>query len=149
MVHAAVEGSGSQQKDVYAAELVLTPGPRLTPEEAQDCVLRIADQDWWITTHPTVDSIEVLTPTIRDKSAAVAQFTPRTRSGAIGVRKSGVTEAVLIHELAHIGAHARYGTEGHDPAFCREYLELVFRIRGGEEWTKLRESFAKHGVRWD
>ena len=53
---------------------------------------------------------------------------------------------VLLHELAHVCAKARYDSHAHDPWFARTYLDLVFHALGWDKWMALRHAFDDGGI---
>lgn len=144
----------SQQYDIYDAERASTPGRRFeTVEEMQVWVNAVLQQDWWGEVHPHCKAVEVLPVTYRKSKGMKPKASARLDHRGVGMlmvaRGEGQDELTLVHELAHIGATARFNTEGHDPTFAREFLELTYRIRGIEEWERLKASFIQHGIVWD
>jgi putative metallohydrolase (TIGR04338 family) len=58
-------------------------------------------------------------------------------------------ELVVCHELAHVLAGARFGSQAHCPWFGKVYLECVYLIMGVEAWTALREAFVAGGIEFN
>ena len=58
-------------------------------------------------------------------------------------------ELVVVHELAHVLAHARFNSQAHDPSFARVYLELTFLIMGSEVYYQLYDAFTRDGIQHD
>ena len=85
----------------------------------------------------------------KNRKEFVGWYEPHNRAGACEMLPCHWNELVVLHELAHVLASARFGSTSHDPAFARVYLELVALVMGPSAYVPLYEAFEQHGVNHD
>lgn len=138
----------TQQEEVYTAQRVLPAGLRFDGRaDAQRYVDTLRDEPWWEQFFPLVEDVEVHVGPCGAGWGGVAAFHEGERCGVIQLDPNGgMTQATIVHELAHILANAHRESTGHDPAFVRTFLELVYHTYGSEAWQGLKASFLQHGV---
>lgn len=131
----------TQQNEVYAAQEVLPPGRTFTAlDEIQTYVDELRESYWW---PAWVLRIEV--QPISQRFRGLAHWHTNEGAGVIGISKDGMNLRTVVHEVAHVLADAR-GSSGHDPLYCRQFLELVYHCMGSDQFIKLRDSFEQRGV---
>jgi putative metallohydrolase (TIGR04338 family) len=137
-----------QQGEVYAAESGVPHGASFaTVGQLQAWVDALRDEPWWHRFYPQVRKVEVhFLP--RGKASVSAWF-PDFNAGVIEMLPRHRNEQIVLHEMAHVLASARYGSQAHCPWFCRVYLELVYLVMGEETWSALRNAFQAGGVDFD
>lgn len=140
-----------QQENIYTAEDRTPIGIVFDDHTAaQAYVDNITQTQWWHEYHPRCREVVIAkAPANGFKPSGCARFYEEDQYGGIVLARSGLNERTVLHELGHIAAAERFGSDCHDPAFAREFLELTFRLRGTEEWLRLRDAFAREGVVWD
>ena len=126
-----------QQLAVYAAEDVALAGlGRVFPNvaAAQRYVDGLVAGDWWASRWPQVDRIVVgRSRSRRFAGYALTGVTPE-------VRLSSLSEAVVLHELAHTVAGGDHG-----PAFVEALLALVRQQMGFHAYGALRAELEHAG----
>lgn len=138
-----------QQWEVYAAEesIFSMHGEEMTLAEVQAYVDSLRATTWWEQRCYEILHIEVgparrgengVGGWYKDKSAGRIELAPRARN-----------KSTILHEVSHVIADAMHNSTAHDPAFCRVYLELVYRELGSDAYVKLRESFVQHNVEFN
>lgn len=134
-----------QQYELYAAERRVPLGRQFGgPEEIQAWVDRLRDTWWWQMWYPQVLRVEAYSrPGARD---SVGSWHPEMNAGKIEMSRAHWNELVVLHELAHVLAAARYGSRSHDPWFARVYLELVALVMGSASYQALYHAFGDAGI---
>jgi putative metallohydrolase (TIGR04338 family) len=126
-----------QQLAVYAAEDAALAGlgrvfPNVTA--AQRYVDGLVAGDWWASRWPQVDRVAVgRSRSRRFAGYALTGITPE-------VRLSSLSEAVVLHELAHTVAGGDHG-----PAFVEALLALVRHQMGFHAYGALRAELEHSG----
>lgn len=111
-------------------------------DEARDLYRRWSDE------FDQVLRIEVVVDR-RRKRGSVGKWEEASGAGLIVMMEEHCTPLVLCHEMAHVLCNARYGRNGHGPAFARIYLELVCSTLGGVSSSHLMQAFDTFGVDHD
>ena len=109
--------SRARQLAVYAAEPAALAGRGRVfrgPADAQRYVDALVATDWWVARWPQVERISVG----RTRSRRWAGYTVE---GTADIRLASPTEAVLLHEVAHVVTPG----DGHGEAFVAALLALV------------------------
>lgn len=112
--------------------------------DVQEYIDRMADESWFGEYFPDIAFIEVGASSASSGSCGTSES--GGRSGYIELHDAQLSEGYVLHELAHVLARERFGSESHDPGFARMYCELVYRKIGTEAWLKLREAFIRHDI---
>lgn len=134
----------NQQDKVYAAENGCRPNRVFTSaEEVSRYVNALRDEMWWDVEYSMVRYVEVL---FTEKQWSVGGFNRKTGVGQIDMGVNHHDDLSVVHELAHVLADARYGSQAHCPWFARTYAELTYRLRGSGAWLDLKAAFDAHGV---
>lgn len=142
-------GPRCQQFELYAAERKVPQGHRfVSVESIQRWLDGLRDTWWWNLYYPQVRRVEVYSRPARMRDS-VGSWHPELAAGKIEMLKVHYNELVLLHELAHVLAAARYDSHAHDPAFARVYLELVALVMGPVAYTRLYDSFEAAGIEHD
>lgn len=137
-----------QQEEVYAAERTIHSGPRFASvDEVQRFVDDLRNTWWWVKWVPNVRWVEVSFERRSDHSEAT--YSADARVGYVSLGSRTPTYRVVVHELAHILACARYGSQSHDPWFARVYYELTYLVRGCEAAQELAIAFDELKVDYD
>jgi putative metallohydrolase (TIGR04338 family) len=138
-----------QQFELYAAERRVSTGERFPSVAAmQAFVDGLRNTWWWRQFYPNVARVEVYSrPSNRHES--VGAYDAAKRAGHIEMLPVHWTPLVVLHELAHVLAKARYGSRAHDPAFARVYLELVYLELGYATYVELERAFTAAGINFD
>jgi hypothetical protein len=139
-----------QQDDVYAAERVLEPSPTF---ESFDAVQAFVDEmrdkyPFWEKAYAHVERIEI-GPADRRGNAHVGWFEPDKCRGRCEFLTDRPEIQLVLHEITHVLASARYGSRAHDPWFARSYLELTYLVRGSMAYFDLYSAFIAYGVDFD
>lgn len=135
-----------QQQAAYEAQRRLCLGPIFAGlVEAQTYCDNLTAQAWWGQRYPSVVRLEV-TAITSARVCGVGTADRERNCGVIGLTNVGMNERVILHEAAHCIAG---DAAGHEWPWARAYLELVYLVRGSEDYQALRESFLEHGVRID
>lgn len=135
-----------QQDELYAAELGGLRGDRLeTREEIEAYVNALRDTPWWQERFAQVVYVEAR---VRKSNTAgsCGAFIKEHNAGLIEMAPCHCCEQYVLHELAHVLAHARYGCCSHGPWFARTYLELVYLAMGTEAYSLLYQAFESAGI---
>jgi len=142
--------SCTQQHELYAAERrVWSKGREFAdPAEIQRFVDGLRDTWWWRMWYPKIRRVEAYSRPVNSRGS-VGSWHPELGAGKIEMMRVHWNELVVLHELAHVLAAARYGSTSHDPAFARVYLELVALVMGPEAYTELYEAFGRDGIEHD
>lgn len=144
-----------QQDSVYAAEREVEPGPLFTLDGAQGYLDTCLQSDWWGERFPMIAFIEVFKlPANAPRSVGAfvegdGATEPDQGYGHLEMVPQHLTPLILLHELAHVCAAARYNSSSHDPWFCRTYLELVYQFIGCVRYAALSHAFERHDVDFD
>jgi len=135
--------SRTQQVRVYAAEDTLLDHGRVfgSIAEVQAYLDDLRDRWWW--DNPAVVRVEVYPIKGRKSMAA---FHASRNAGLMELAKGGMNLHTVLHELAHITAQAKHGSEAHDPWWARELLVLTYFERGPEAYVELARAFDRHDV---
>lgn len=134
-----------QQYALYAAEAsVPSPERFASAEEAEAWVNGFRDSWWWQRWYSQVKYVEVHTRPGRTNS--VGSWHPKDGCGKMEMMRDHMHKRVLIHELSHVLAAARWGSHAHCPWFARVYLELVYLMIGPGSYLALHTAFERHGI---
>lgn len=138
-----------QQDQLYAAESSCRRGQEFhSVEEMQRWVDQLRDRPWWTMFYAKVLRVEVGAARSNGRGS-VGDWFPELSAGRIEMHPAHWCVRVILHELAHVLAAARFGSKSHDPYFARVYLELVYHEMGPGAYTELWESFQADGIRHD
>lgn len=138
-----------QQFTLYGAERSVPTGTRFeTVEAIQAFVDALRDTWWWDRYYSQVKRVEVY-PRPASRRESVGSWKPELAAGKIEMLEVHWNELVVLHELAHVLAAARFGSQAHCPWFARTYLELVSHVMGPEAYVALHEAFDRDGVDHD
>lgn len=138
-----------QQDELYAAENNVTFGRGLKTQEAlQQFVDDLRDTAYWQRNFPDVRSILAICDPSRKAHGSMGRYNG-DGNGEILMSPVHMYERVVLHEVSHVIACARYGSRSHDPWFARTYLELVYEILGPSVYTELKAAFVAGGVDHD
>lgn len=135
-----------QQDELYSAERSITQGFEFhSVDEVQEYVDQMRDTPWWERNFSQVRRVEV----IRWQKG-------KADGGGYAGDGIGVVpwhpawhELIVVHEVTHALASARFQSHAHDPWFARVYLEAVWTYMGPDAYVALRRAFGKHGVDHD
>lgn len=108
----------------------------------------LRDLPYWERNYPQVLRVETFVRASNARSSA-AYWAERLGAGLVELAPRHLCELIVLHEVAHVLASARYGSRSHDPWFARVYLELVYEVLGSEAYSALRERFDVNGVDYD
>jgi putative metallohydrolase (TIGR04338 family) len=139
----------TQQDELYAAEETTDHGRTFANlKEVQRWVDSLRDESWWEQRYWMVERVEVGTSRKWHESVGWFEKEPHSRSGAgrMEMAHTHRDELSMIHELAHVLANARHGSNSHDPFFARTYLELTYLIRGSDAYLELQNAFDLAGI---
>lgn len=135
----------TQQFALYDAERKVNMGRRFqTHLEVQSYLDLMTQTRWWMNDHPDVRDIECASS--RRRGTSVGKWYSQDRAGYIEMAPDHLVENIVLHEVAHVVSHAEDCSNSHDPAFAQAYLVLVFRQRGLEAWTDLRDTFLSYEI---
>lgn len=138
-----------QQFELYAAERQVPEGRRFASvEEIQRFVDGLRDTWWWRQWYPQVLRVEAYKRPSRMKES-VGSYSAANRAGVIEMLEVHWNELVILHELSHVLASARYGSRSHDPYFARVYLETVALVMGPDVYRALYDAFEAGGIEHD
>lgn len=131
----------TQQEEVYAAErTLLERGTQFDSIKAVQAYLDdIRDRLWW--DYPDVVRVEVY-----GANKSQAGYDRKTNAGLIELHPKQMDQHTVLHELAHVLAQARDGSQAHDPWWVRTLLILTYWERGSDAFVELREAFLAHDV---
>lgn len=134
-----------QQFELYAAEKHVPVGKVFATEvEAQAFVNDMRELPWWDLMFTTVQHVIVRART-SNRHGSVGGFNQWNGVGEVELAPQHMNALLLIHEVAHVCAAARYGSHAHDPWYARTYLELV-ALYLPKSYTALVEGFNREGV---
>jgi putative metallohydrolase (TIGR04338 family) len=135
--------SECQQFQLYAAE---GSGAEdfITPGALQLYVDELRERPYWERNFPQVLRIEAFVDGRRKSSVGI--WDSEKGCGLIDMAPEHLSEQLILHEVAHVLAEARYGSGSHDPWFARTYLELVYEVLGPDRYFDLAASFDAHNV---
>jgi len=146
-----------QQDSLYEAERRIEfPGDgapawghKMLLAEAQDFVDRMRDRyRRWEGDFRHVLRVEVFEHP-DGQGGSVGGFDAVKGAGVCDMMSDHMRPLILCHEVAHVLADARFGSQSHDPWMARIYLELVYACMGAEDYGRLQRSFDQHGVDYD
>jgi putative metallohydrolase (TIGR04338 family) len=136
-----------QQFELYAAEADVPRGWEFSnADRLQGWLDGLRDEPFWCRFYPQVLRVEV--GYVRG-TRSVGAWIPADNAGRIEMAPGHRNELVVLHEIAHVLAAARYGSESHDPWFARVYLELVFFVMGYDTFDALHRAFEAGGIEHD
>lgn len=133
-----------QQHEAYASEGTVPRGRELTLPDVRRIVDDLRESAWFRERFPNVAFIEVGGRDGRRDS--VGGWFPEMGAGRIEMADGHLCELVVCHEIAHVLAAARYGSNAHDPCWARVYLETVFQVMGSAAYLALFEAFERDGI---
>lgn len=137
-----------QQYELYASEGGVEQGREFKTEaELQAWVDGLRENVWWERFYPQVRRVEC--GFVSGGKGSVGAWFKDKGAGRIEMAPGHRNELVVCHELAHVLADARYGSQAHCPWFARVYLELVYLVMGWATWDSLHRSFDAHDVEHD
>lgn len=144
----------TQQDSLYAAERSVPEHLRGRGFDSQAAIQRwvvseLLDQPWWVHSFGRVVGIHVPTVARRRTRCSVGYWDAQERVAVIEMHPAHWETLTVLHEVAHPVAEAYHGSRSHDPHFARIYLQLVYRVLGGDAWIALRTAFVEHGVCFD
>jgi putative metallohydrolase (TIGR04338 family) len=137
-----------QQYELYAAERHAPRGVEFTSVESmQRYVDALRDTWWWQLWYPQVLRVEVGAAPARGRGSCGGHHA-HNRAGRVEMHPNHWCELYLMHELAHVLAAARFGSQAHCPYFARVYLELVALV---VPWSYLAlyHAFTAAGIDFD
>lgn len=136
-----------QQFQLYAAEHNVPHGMTFFhAPELQGWVDALRDEPWWERFYPNVLRVEAAF--VRGPGSVGGWF-PARGSGRIEMGPDHRCELYVCHELTHVLAAARYGSQAHCPWFSKVYLELTYLVMGSGAWSALRHAFVAAGIEFD
>lgn len=134
-----------QQDELYDAEETIDRGRRFgSLDEVQAWVDALRDERWWQVRYWMVARVEVGPG--RRGAGSVGWFERDKNAGRMEMSPAHLSELFCLHELAHVLAAARDGSDSHDPTFARTYCELVYWVMGSLAWQRLATAFATYGI---
>lgn len=138
----------TQQEECYAGEAHLERG-RVFPSvtDAQHFVDALRNTPWWTAHgfHLAVPRTEVGAAG-EDKTMSVGWFDKDMGAGRVELTSGGMCERVVLHEVAHVLASAKYSSKSHDPWWAKTYLTLVACVMGSDAYLALQRGFDTHRV---
>lgn len=143
----------TQQFALYEAERLAPRGREfLSMDHVQEFVDGLRDTWWWDLFYINrVKRVEVARGDMRCRTtqAGVGWYEPDKNAGRMEFTAIP-HERLVLHELSHVLASARYGgSQGHFPTFARVYLEVVSLVMGPRVYTKLKHEFDLHSIDYD
>lgn len=138
----------TQQAALYAAEDEIFEGVYFTSlEHVQEWIDGLRDIWWWEARVPQVLKIDVHPANVGERDQA--WYDESTRTGIIEFATPIPSMRSVVHELAHVLAQARHGSQSHDPWYARILLELTYLLRGIPTYEALFAAFVRHGIDFD
>jgi len=137
-----------QQDELYAAETNALPRTNVSAEELQSWIDDLREMPYFERNFPNVLRIEAYNDHNRT-TGSVGWFEKQHNCGIICMADCHMHEQILLHEVAHVLAAARYGSHSHDPWFARTYLELVYSRLGSEAYAALKDAFDRGCIDYD
>jgi putative metallohydrolase (TIGR04338 family) len=139
----------TQQSKLYAAEASVPTGRSFSSvTEIQAWVDGLRDTWWWQMWYPQVLRVEVTSRPAR-MNDSVGSWHPDMGAGQMEMMRVHWNQQVVVHELAHVLAAARYGSHSHDPYFARVYLELLALVGLTPMYAEMYEAFERAGIAHD
>jgi hypothetical protein len=136
-----------QQFEAYGAESSASRGREFgSSADLQAWVDLLREEPWWERFYPHVLRVEAVFG--RGPGSVGGWFADRG-SGRIEMGPPHRCELFVCHELAHVLADARFGSQAHCPWWAKVYLELVYLTLGHGAWDALRRSFLHAGIEFD
>lgn len=134
-----------QQFELYAAQGDVPPGRAFASvEEMQAYADELRDLPVWRRQYRQVLRVDVFQRHSCNES--VGAWQEEMGAGVVEMLPQHWCELLLLHEVAHVLAHARYGSRSHDPWFARTFLELVREAMGADAYLALWRAFEAAGV---
>lgn len=135
----------TQQFTLYDAEETTGHGRTFASlAEIQTYVDELRDTEWWSRLYWMIAKVEV--GTSRKWHESVGWFDRDKNAGRMEMGHRHRTELDVLHELSHVLAKARHGSDSHDPTFARTYLETVYLVRGSDAYLELQAAFDRAGI---
>lgn len=139
---ARVGSMSEQQKRVYAAESILGGGTRFQDyAEAQAYADSITSSDWWATAYPNIVRLEVFK--LDATSTSCARQAEERGAGEIHLAPTMLNVTTLLHEAAHCAAPKGVG---HEAAWARTFMTIVYRALGTDEYMRLYTAYKNNNV---
>jgi hypothetical protein len=132
----------TQQDELYASERKADLGQEILPEDLQSYVDDLRNNPWVFRCFPMVLRIEAYA---LKRDGSVGSFHKAKGAGKIEMSFSHLNERIVLHEVAHVLAAARYGSNAHCPWFARTYLELV-SLFAPSVYPSLLTAFQEDGI---
>lgn len=134
-----------QQFELYAAEASVRRGRTLPADDLQAYVDELRDLPWWDSNFRKVERVDCRVRQT-DREGSAGAWDSERQVGVVEMAPGHLTELIVLHEVSHVLAAARYGSRAHDPWFARTYLELVSVVLGPDAYLELRAGFRGQGV---
>lgn len=147
----------TQKQRLYQAERHVQIGSPdiMTVNGVRKYVNQIVNTRWWKSHHPDIGHVIVKEGNGNQKRATgglSGGVNPETKRwehniGVITLPQSewARTEIVILHELAHVITSER---PAHGKAYAKNFLTLVKRFLGDEDYKKLRDQFKAYKVKY-
>ena len=136
-----------QQFELYSAEQQIRSRP-VPAADLQRFVDDLRETSYWERNFPNVRRIECHVRRSNGKGS-VGWFEKELDCGVIDMAPVHLTELYVLHEVSHVLASARYGSQAHCPWFARTYLELASVHLPSETYLALQASFDRGGIDYD
>lgn len=138
----------TQQYDLYDAEHRVESYGRTfaSLDEIQAYLDGLVDSWWWQEFYSMVRTIEVGKVTRRKGEGSVGAWFPEDRMGIVEMHRVHWNENMVLHEIAHVLADARFASKAHCPWFAKVYTDLVYHVRGAEAWADLHRCLTEGGI---
>lgn len=137
-----------QQHQLYEAEYGVPKGRIFASlDEVQEYYDALRDTAWWERLYPMVKRVEV-GPARKNANGSVGSWFPDRAAGRCEFHPAHRDQLVVLHELAHVLAAARYTSQAHCPWFARVYLEIV-SAELPESYVDLYDAFQLGGIDFD
>lgn len=137
----------TQQHALYASERRAPRGRQFDSQAEIQTWLNeeIVNSAWWQERYPKVKWVNCPTVKRSQRDGSVGTWYEDDWTGQIEMWEGHWNQLYLCHELAHV-VGSSVGAHGHDPAFARVYLELVYLIMGSGPFLELRNYFVEDGI---
>lgn len=133
-----------QQFELYAAEDELPViGEFDSVAEVQEFYDALRERPWWAERYSNVRRVEAFPCPGR---GSVGAWFPDTGIGHVELAANHLDRWSVTHELCHVLAAARYGSQAHCPWFARTYLEVTYEAHGSQAFVALLNAFDTHGI---
>jgi len=111
--------------------------------ETKRYVADITTSKWW-KSHGGFMQVQVYDGRGRTRACGTLSY--------VKLPKWSRTELVILHELAHALTGQQYERDrikraGHGCTFTKNYLDLIKRYLGHDDWLEMKELFREHKVR--